>query len=101
MAKRERVVVYKIHGFSGERTAGPYTEQEARLHLQDIEGYEGVHDARIEGTICHVLVHGRALCGFPDIPLAWPVSHVWVNAAEISDVTCKRCQADHRALQRK
>jgi hypothetical protein len=42
-------VKYRIHSFLDECLAGPYdTYEEARYQADDIRGYEGVYDVRIE-----------------------------------------------------
>lgn len=35
-------VKYLVDGIAGERTAGPYTAEEAEYHRKDIAGYEYV-----------------------------------------------------------
>lgn len=37
-------VQYQVDG-AGLQTAGPYEEGEVDIHLRDIAGYEGVHNA--------------------------------------------------------
>lgn len=39
-------VVYEVLGLI--RRSGPYCEHEASYHLDDIRGYEGISNARIE-----------------------------------------------------
>lgn len=41
------LVKYKVEGFPGEHTAGPYPESEAQYHRDDIAGFEGVRYAII------------------------------------------------------
>lgn len=41
----------------------------------------------------HVVVRGKALCGFTRyMPAEWPEGHIWV-AVELSELaSCQRCQ---------
>ena len=42
--------------------------------------------------IVHVLMYGRALCGFSfDLPYRWPKGHSWVRVADVKDITCSQC----------
>lgn len=41
----------------------------------------------------HVLMAGRAICGFTKAaPAQWPAGHLWVNFDGMAVVTCSKCQ---------
>ena len=43
------VVKYRVAGFEGDRTSGPYETREiAKSHADDIAGFEGVEYAVVE-----------------------------------------------------
>lgn len=47
LVKRKYEVKYRVSGFEGERTVGPFDLDTAEEELRDIAGYMGVTDARI------------------------------------------------------
>lgn len=46
--KTKALLKYKVHGFEGEQTAGPYSMEEVAAQRNDIRGYEGVYDLQVE-----------------------------------------------------
>lgn len=57
------LVKYKVEGFQGEHTAGPYPESEAQSHRDDIAGFEGVRYAIIVSMEEHLAAKVKEVCG--------------------------------------
>jgi hypothetical protein len=56
------LVKYKVEGFPGEHTAGPYPEVEAQFHRDDIAGFEGVRYAIIVSMEEHLKAKIAEVC---------------------------------------
>lgn len=48
----------------------------------------------------HVLHHGRALCGFTNLPpIHWPSGDAWVGVEESNSANCSSCLSVVRSLR--
>lgn len=56
------LVKYKVEGFPGEHTTGPYPEIEAQSHRDDIVGFEGVRYAIIVSMVDHLAAKVAEVC---------------------------------------
>jgi len=97
----KKVIAYKVMGFLGEHTAGPYEESDVDAQREDICGYGGVYDLHVIEVTVHLLVAGMPRCGFSDnVPARWAKHHQWLGESDIAEVTCKPCLREHQELKR-
>lgn len=48
----------------------------------------------------HILLHGRSLCGFTNLPpIHWPNGDVWVSVEDSNNANCSGCLSAVRGLR--